>query len=183
MRHIPNIITVGRITCIPWLVFALLAEDFRVALYLMVLMGASDALDGFLAKHCHWQSRLGEILDPIADKLMLVSAYVIFGLQGLLPVWLVALVVARDALLFGGCIYYRYLNTDFDISPSMASKANTFCQTLLGFTVLIDQLGVELSALVLVLAAVVTVTTLLSGADYARTARMRILRRSVSRAG
>ncbi len=182
MKHIPNLITVGRIACVPLLAAVLLHEDFRAALYLLVLMGASDALDGFLAKRCRWQSRLGEHLDPIADKLMLVSAYLVFGLHGLLPAWLVALVVARDALIVGGCAYYRYLNVSFEVSPSAVSKTNTFCQILLVFAVLLDQLGAELSAPLLALVGGVAATTLLSGVGYALTAHTLVTRRNVSRA-
>ncbi len=181
MKHIPNIITVGRIVCVPLLMVVLMREDFRVALYLALLMGVSDALDGFLAKHYHWQSKLGEQLDPVADKLMLVAAYLVFGLQGLLPLWLVALVVGRDVLIIGGCVCYRYFHVDFDVRPSAISKINTCCQILLVFAVLVAQLEVELGELVLMLVGIVTITTLLSGADYARTARRLFVRYGISR--
>ena len=182
MKHIPNIITFGRMACVPWLVVALLNEDFRVALYLIALMGASDALDGFLAKRCRWQSRLGQCIDPVADKLMLVSACLVLGLHGLLPAWLVALVFTRDALIVGGYAYYRYFNVDFDVNPSMASKINTVCQILLVSVVLLDRLGFELSTPVSILLVVVTATTLSSGLGYVLAARALITRRGVSRA-
>lgn len=181
MRHIPNIITLGRIACVPLLAVVLLREDFRAALYLALLMGASDALDGFLAKRCRWQSWLGEHLDPLADKLMLVAAYLVFAVQGLLPAWLVALVVGRDVLIVVGCAYYRWFNLNFDVCPSIISKVNTFCQIMLVFAVLIARLEPELAEPVAVLTGVVAVTTVLSGVGYALEARNLFVRRGVSR--
>lgn len=181
MKHIPNIITFGRIACVPLLVVALWREDFRAALYLALLMGISDALDGFLAKHCRWQSWLGERLDPLADKLMLTAAYLVFAVQGLLPAWLVALVVVRDASIVAGYAYYRWFNLDFDVQPSMASKINTLCQLLLVFAVLIAQLEIEIAEPVSVLIGVVAVTTVISGVGYALAARDLSVRRGVSR--
>ena len=182
MKHIPNIITIGRIACVPLLVLGLVREDFRTALYLAMLMGVSDALDGFLAKRCRWQSRLGERLDPVADKLMLVCAYLVFGAQGLLPVWLAVLVIGRDVLIVTGFVFHRRLNVDFDVRPSLISKINTFCQILLVFAVLIAQLESELAELVPALVVVVAATTLVSGAGYAMAARGLFMRRGVSRA-
>lgn len=181
MKHIPNIITFGRIACVPLLVMVLWREDFRAALYLALLMGVSDALDGFLAKRCRWRSWLGERLDPLADKLMLTAAYLMFAVQGLLPVWLVALVVVRDALIVAGYAYYRWFNLDFDVRPSTVSKLNTLCQLLLVFAVLIAQLELELAELVTVLTGVVAVTTVVSGGGYALAARSLSVRRGVSR--
>ena len=181
MRHIPNIITLARIGCVPLLVVVLLREDFRAALYLALLMGASDALDGFLAKRCRWQSWLGERLDPLADKLMLTAAYLVFAVQGLLPAWLVALVVGRDALIVAGYAYYRWFNLDFDVHPSLLSKVNTLCQTLLVFAVLVARIEPELAEPVAVLIGVVAVTTAFSGVGYALTAHNLFMRRGVSR--
>ena len=143
---------------------------------------SATPLDGFLAKRYYWQSKLGERLDPVADKLMLVGACLMLGLQGLLPAWLMVLIVGRDALIIAGYLYYRYLNIDFSITPSVISKINTFCQILLVFAVLILQLGLELQGLVAILTGIVALTTLSSGAGYALSAWNLLTRRSVSRA-
>ena len=184
MKHIPNIITVGRILCVPVLMWMLMREDFHAAFYLAMLMGVSDALDGFLAKRCRWQSRLGEWLDPLADKLMLVSTYAVFGLYGLLPLWLVALVVGRDVVIAGGYVYHRSIHADYEVKPSMISKFNTLCQILLVFIVLLDRLQTEfaLGELVWTGVVVVAATTLLSGAGYILANRNPPVRRNASRA-
>lgn len=182
MRHIPNIITILRIIATPALAMLLVSEEFAGALYLIVLMAGSDALDGFLAKHYGWQSRLGEFLDPLADKLMLVSAYALLALQGMLPTFLVGLVIARDVLLGSGYFYYRsFLNDRPDLLPSKSSKINTCMQLFLIFAVLMREIGIGFGALVDLLAIMVVITTLVSGAVYALLARDLFVRRGVSR--
>lgn len=161
----------------------LIYEELVGALYLIVLMGGSDALDGFLAKRYGWQSRLGEFLDPLADKLMLVTTYALFALQGMLPTFLAALVIARDALIGTSYFYSRFfLNSRLDILPSKPSKINTCMQLFLIFAVLMREIGIGSDALVSFLVVMVVITTLVSGVGYALLARGLFARRRVSRA-
>ena len=130
-RDIPNVITILRIFLVIPVVWALLDGRYTLALWLFAVAGASDGLDGFLAKQFHWTSRLGAILDPLADKLLLVSTFVALGWQGLLPLWLVAVVLGRDVVIVAGAVAYHLLFGSFELHPTLISKVNTFCQILL----------------------------------------------------
>ena len=166
-RHIPNIITACRILLVYPVIQLLLAQRYDWALALFVVAGLSDGLDGFLAKHFHWQSRLGSYLDPLADKLLLVSCYAVLGWLGQIPVWLVALVVLRDLVIFSGAVAYYFLMRPFEGHPLLLSKLNTLLQLLLVFTVLF-RLGVAAlpAALLNGLILLTALTTLVSGAQY-----------------
>lgn len=123
---IPNIISVLRIGLVLPVVAALVHEQFTLALLLYTRRGLSDALDGYIAKRYHCASRLGSILDPLADKLLLVSTYVALAWLGLLPVWLVAAVAARDILILVGAVSYHLLIGEYEMKPTLISKLNTF---------------------------------------------------------
>ncbi len=103
-------------------------------------MGLSDACDGFLAKRFAWRSQIGALLDPLADKCMLVIACYCLGLMGLIPLWVVATVIVRDLVIMGGVISLRVLLGRFEIDPSKASKFNTCAQLIMVFTVLLSQI-------------------------------------------
>lgn len=166
-RDIPNIITILRIALVLPVVVSLARGEFATALLLFAVAGVSDGIDGFLARHFGWQSRLGALLDPLADKLLLVSVYLTLGVQGGLPLWLVALVILRDGVILSGLTAYHRFCGELEMAPTRLSKANTLFQILLIVTVMLSALGMALpewlhEALVLVVAS----TTLLSGADY-----------------
>ena len=166
-RHIPNLITVFRILLVYPVIALLLARRFDLALGLFVLAGLSDGLDGFLAKHYHWQSRLGSYLDPLADKLLLVSCFLSLAWLGLIPVWLTVAVVLRDVIILSGAIAYYFLLKPFEGQPHWTSKLNTFFQLLLVVSVLFSQ-GVRPLAegLVFSLFLVVFITSIVSGTLY-----------------
>ncbi|MBS1212313.1 MAG: CDP-alcohol phosphatidyltransferase family protein [Proteobacteria bacterium] len=169
LRHLPNIISVLRILLVYPVVRMLLALRYDWALALFVIAGLSDALDGFLAKHYHWQSRLGSFLDPIADKLLLLSCFIVGGWQGLVPGWLVIAVIVRDALIVLGASAYYLLLRPYDGQPLLSSKLNTLCQLAYIFAVVCDQALLRLPAgLLNLLAALTLFTTVLSGALYVR---------------
>lgn len=166
-RHIPNIISLCRILLVYPVVSLLLAQRFDWALGLFVVAGLSDAVDGFLAKHYHWQSRLGSYLDPLADKLLLISSYVVLGWLGFIPVWLAVLVVLRDVVIFTGAVSYYFLLRPFEGQPLMISKLNTLLQLVLVFTVLIRYGIAPLPDFIVTgLILMVTITTLISGVLY-----------------
>lgn len=123
-RHLPNIISVLRILLVYPVVQMLLARRYDWALALFVLAGLSDALDGFLAKHYHWQSRLGSFLDPAADKLLLLACFVVGGWQGLMPLWLVVAAVLRDIV-----IVLELRLTTFSSSPTMDNPCSPASST------------------------------------------------------
>lgn len=168
LRFIPNLITGLRFALVPVLIGLLLNGRFDASLFLFFVMGASDAVDGFLAKRYGWHSRLGAILDPLADKTMLAGTYIALGWLGLLPIWLVIIVVARDILIMGGILIYQRMIRRIEMKPSYISKLNTFVQIILVLVVILQQLTAVPDWIVVSLAVATLVTTLASAADYAR---------------
>ena len=129
--NIANIITFGRLLSVPVFIWLLVRGSTEAAFWLFLLAALSDAADGIIARQFHLQTTLGEFLDPIADKTLLVSAYVVLGSMDLLPLWIVIPVVSRDALIVGGAILIEKLTRDLRMEPILISKANTVLQLLL----------------------------------------------------
>lgn len=125
---IPNIITLGRILLVPVIVWAIASGQMAVALVLFLVAGISDAVDGFLAKQFNMASELGALLDPLADKALLVSIYVTLGIAGAIPRWLVILVVSRDIMIVGAVIVSWLVDKPIPMKPLMVSKLNTLAQ-------------------------------------------------------
>ena len=168
LRHLPNLITGLRILVALPLCWLILHGRYDGALLVAAIAGASDALDGFLAKHCGWQSWIGGMLDPIADKLLLTTAFVSLWLVGELPLWLVGLIVARDLVIVAGAAAYHWLIGRFDAAPSRLSKLTTTLQILF---VLVELLHLSRwlpvpDAARAVLAASTALVTLASGLHY-----------------
>lgn len=164
---IPNIISVLRIGLVLPVVAALAHGEFVLALLLYTIAGVSDGIDGYIAKRFRCTSRLGSILDPLADKLLLVSTYVTLAWLELLPLWLVAAVVARDLLILAGAASYHLLIGEYEMAPTLVSKLNTFAQIVLGLAVVFSAGVYALPpALIDWLIWLVLATTLVSGADY-----------------
>jgi cardiolipin synthase len=129
-RHLPNLITALRIALV-WPVFWLISKgEFATALLIAAFAGATDALDGFLAKRFGWQSRLGGMLDPLADKLLLLAAFLALTVVGALPPWLLLIVIGRDLLIVCGAVAYHNLIGAFEAQPSRLSKLTTLTQIL-----------------------------------------------------
>jgi len=165
--YIPNLLTLLRIAATPVLVMLLKYQMFPQALLVFVLAGVSDGLDGYIAKRFNYQSRLGAILDPVADKLLLVSCFIVLTVMNYLPFWLLVVVAFRDIVIVGGYLLLVTLEGNVKMSPSLISKLNTVLQICLVAAVLI-QLGVGLSLgrVVPALIVMVTVTSVLSGIHY-----------------
>ena len=177
-RDIPNVITALRFLLVPPVVILLLQERFTAALIVFGVAGLSDGLDGFLARRFDWRSRLGGIMDPLADKLLVVSSFVTLGWLGLIPAWLVLLVILRDLVIVAGATFYHMRIEQFDAEPSVASKLNTAAQVLLVLAVLYSS-GIQALPVMLmdVLLYGVLVTTLWSGFDYVWTWGRRAMQR------
>lgn len=166
-RDIPNLITILRVLLVAPLMWYLAAERYAAALAVALVAGVSDALDGFLAKRYGWESRIGGILDPIADKLLLVGSFVMLGLAGLIPLWLVALVLLRDLVIVTGAALFHALIARLEPEPSPISKTNTTFQILLVLAVLLQQLIAAFPAgIVTGLVLLTAATTLASGVHY-----------------
>jgi cardiolipin synthase len=164
---IPNMITLARLLAVPVTIYLILQSQYQPAFWLFVAAGISDAVDGFLAKRLNVVSEIGEYLDPLADKALLVGIYVTLGQTDHLVTWLVILVVFRDVLIIGGAILFQTLTQSLKMDPLYISKVNTTAQIALAAVVL-GELGFDVAlgfvseALVYIVAA----TTLLSGAAY-----------------
>ncbi len=170
MKHsdIPNLITVLRILLVVPVIWLLLTQEYIWALFLFGVAGLSDGLDGFLAKRYGWVSHLGSLLDPIADKFLLISCYLVLGAQRLIPLWLVGLVIIRDMVIVtGATIYHFRIQQLVEGVPSLISKLNTLMQILLVIAIILHHGALALPAAALDgLVWMVGITTLWSGANY-----------------
>jgi cardiolipin synthase len=177
-NDLPNIITFLRFLLIPPVVLLLLHRRYGLAMLVFAVAGFSDALDGYLAKRYCWHSRLGGLLDPIADKLMLLSGFVTLAWLGALPVWLVALIILRDVVIVTGAIVYHLRIEKLEADPSLISKFNTLAQILLVMAVMFSHAFQKLPQYWMdALIYGVLVTTLWSGFDYVWTWGRRAARR------
>lgn len=166
-RDIPNLITSLRILLVPPFLWLLLQERYGAALLLFTVAGVSDALDGFLAKHYGWTSELGGLLDPLADKLLLIGAILALGWLRELPVWLVALVILRDVVIVTGAVSYHLMVERVQASPLLISKLNTLMQLTMVFVVIVHYGMMTLPSWLLTGWIYVTaLTTIWSGAAY-----------------
>jgi cardiolipin synthase len=164
-RHLPNVVTALRIALVIPVVVAIEMRCFRVALTLAAVAGVSDGIDGFLARHYDWRSRLGSVLDPLADKLLLMAAFVVLAVIGKAPVALTVLVLARDGIIAAGALAWHLVLGDFRARPSWISKTCTVVQILYVLAVLLDAAG-WLRMPMTPWVWLVAVFTLASGLDY-----------------
>ncbi|HEV8680737.1 MAG TPA: CDP-alcohol phosphatidyltransferase family protein [Stellaceae bacterium] len=171
--NLPNLITLARLLCVPLTVWLIFAERYDVAFWVFVGAGLSDALDGYIAKRFDRRTHFGAMLDPAADKALLAGVYVSLGLAGVLPGWLVILVLSRDVLIVLGFFLVRASTGARQFDPLYISKLNTLVQlTLVGF-VLAQGLGIASEPVKWLLIAAAATTTVLSGLFYlARWARL-----------
>ena len=184
---LPNALTVMRIVLVLPTAIMLWQMQYLQALVLMALAGASDAVDGWLARRWGAVTQFGATLDPIADKLLIAVMVVVFTLQSHLPLWLVLIVLGRDLCIVGGATVYRALFGQLEVAPTRISKANTAAQivVLLMLLVQLSALG-PLSALVGTLVNpwsfyLLGVLGVCSGGDYVVTWSLRAVREGRAR--
>jgi cardiolipin synthase len=135
---IPNLITILRFLLVPCVVLALLSGRIDLGFAGFLVAGLSDAIDGFLARQLNQRSELGAYLDPMADKLLLVSVFVVLGYMGELPLWLVIAAVARDALIVLAVLLSTVMGRPVAVRPLYVSKVNTTVQIILALLVLAE---------------------------------------------
>ena len=171
---LPNVITFARLCAVPAAVWLVLQDRMDAAFWVFVAAGVSDAVDGWLARVSNSRSRLGAILDPVADKALLVSIYVTLAAVGVLPDWLAILVVFRDLLIVGGVLVLYVLGQPPAIQPILLSKANTALQiTLAAGALLVAGYGLSADGLIGLLVLATAASTFASGAVYVwRAARL-----------
>jgi cardiolipin synthase len=151
--NIPNFITLGRAMSVPVIFWFLVNSHSRAAFFVFLCAGVSDAVDGFLAKRFDWRTELGAYLDPLADKLLIVSVYIALAVRAEIPLWLVIAVVSRDILILLAVLLSWLMDQPLQIKPLVVSKVNTAAQLTLATAVLGDEgfdLGLETTRLALV---------------------------------
>lgn len=167
MRHLPNLICLVRLALIWPTLSALHAGEYRAALALFILAAASDGLDGYLAKRYNWTSELGKFLDPLADKLLIVTVFVEAAWLDLVPWWLTAAVVARDVMIGLGALIFRLWFGPLHGRPTRFSKVNTGAQLLYVMLVMLNAaFRLPPQEILDALAWLTLFTTVLSGLHY-----------------
>lgn len=166
LRHLPNVVTSIRILLLFPIALALAHHRVVTTLWLFAAAAATDAVDGFLAKRFGWQTELGGILDPAADKLLLATVFVMLTLRGDVPVWLTTAVLARDGIIVAGAVGYRVLLGPVEARPSVVSKLNTLCQVAFIVLVIGSPQFSWPAAWTMVVGALVFLTVVVSGLDY-----------------
>ena len=175
MRHLPNLICLVRLALVWPVAGALAAGNFRVALGLFVLAALSDGLDGYLAKRFNWTSELGKFLDPLADKLLLVTVFIESAWLGLVPWWITAAAVARDVMIGLGALVFRMWFGPLHGRPTVISKVNTAAQlSYLAGVMFSAAVGFPPREILDALALLTLVTIVLSGYTYMATFTRRV---------
>lgn len=164
---IPNLITVARLLCVPALVYAMILGELQLAFGLFLAAGISDAVDGFIARHFNQRSELGTYLDPIADKLLLVSVFVMLTWLDVLPLWFLMLVASRDILIVAAVLLSSLMAQPVTVKPILVSKATTAFQIGLALVVLGElAFDLNLSGVGHTLLILTSALTVLSAAAY-----------------
>ena len=167
LRWLPNAISLLRIVLVAPILYFILQDRHDLALILFFVAGFSDGLDGYLAKTFGWHTRLGALLDPVADKLLVAGCFITLAVVGLIPVWLAIIVVFRDVVIVGGATAYHFLIKPVEGEPSTVSKINTLLELFLVLFLLSREVyGWPDDITILVLGAGVFVTVVISGLDY-----------------
>jgi cardiolipin synthase len=166
-RWLPNAISIMRIVLIAPILMFIVQDKFDLALLLFFIAGFSDGLDGYLAKRYGWHTRIGALLDPIADKLLVAGTFVVLAYTAHIPAWLAILVILRDIVIIGGATAYNFLIRPVEGEPTRISKLNTAMQLLFILFVLTRAAwGWPDKITITIIGAGIVVTVVISGMDY-----------------
>jgi cardiolipin synthase len=167
LHWLPNAISLLRIALVAPILLLVLDGSYDWALLLFFIAGFSDGIDGFLAKRFNWHTRLGGLLDPIADKLLVNGLFITLASMQLVPLWLTVVVILRDVIIIGGATAYNFLVEPLEGEPSRISKLNTVFELLFLLFVLSraafnwpDKISLT------VLGSAILITVVISGVDY-----------------
>ena len=168
MKQIPNLLTVGRLLAAPYILYLLWAGECRTALVWFSIASATDVVDGFLARRFHAGSKFGALLDPVADKVLLSGSFLTLGLKGVIPRWMMAIVLGRDLLILAFASVSIARETRRDFPPSVWGKASTAAQ----IAYVLFAVGHEATITPLIVATILgwiaVPLTIWSGIDYLR---------------
>jgi cardiolipin synthase len=165
---IPNLITCMRIILAPIFIIYLIQDQFLPALVVFIVAGITDGADGLIARVFNQKSRIGSFLDPLADKILLVAAFVTLAVRGYVPAWLTVLAISRDVLILLGVLILFLSKGDLIIRPSFLSKATTCLQLLTVFVVLSTGYVVFFAKVSQYVFWMTGVLTIMSGLHYMR---------------
>lgn len=167
LSWLPNAISLLRIVLVIPILSLILSGGFGWALALFFVAGFSDGIDGYLAKRFDWHTRLGGLLDPVADKLLVAGTFITLAYSQQIPVWLAAVVISRDLIIIGGAIAYNFIVRPVQGEPTKISKLNTALQLLFLLFVL-SRAAFEWpdEITITVLGAAILITVVISGVDY-----------------
>jgi cardiolipin synthase len=164
---LPNLITIGRLILVPLVIVMIVNARWDEAFFLFVAAGVSDAIDGFIAKRFDMRSELGAYLDPLADKALIVSIYITLAIVGIIPIWLVIVVVSRDLMIVAAVILSWLMERPVTIAPIVVSKFNTAAQLVFAALVLGSKsFGIDAGAVMPVAQIIVAALTLASMGAY-----------------
>ena len=167
LRWLPNAISLLRVVLVAPILLLILNERFPLALALFFVAGFSDGIDGYLAKRYDWHTRLGALLDPVADKLLVAGTFITLTFTQHIPVWLTAVVILRDVVIVGGAAAYNFIVKPVQGEPTRISKLNTALQLLfLLFVMSRAGFGWPDAISITVLGAAILITVVISGVDY-----------------
>ena len=167
LHWLPNAISLFRIALIAPVLFLIAEGRFDFALALFFLAGFSDGVDGYLAKRFDWHTRIGALLDPIADKLLMAGTYITLAWTAHIPIWMAGVVVFRDVVIVGGATAYNFLIKPVEGEPTRISKLNTGLELLfIVFVLSRAAFGWPDLISLTVIGAAVLVTVVISGVDY-----------------
>ncbi|MBI1239686.1 MAG: CDP-alcohol phosphatidyltransferase family protein [Alphaproteobacteria bacterium] len=168
IAHLPNALTLLRIVLVPLIIWFIVGGDHGAAFAVFAIAGITDMVDGALARGFGWHSRLGAYLDPLADKALLASCFVALGYGGAIPLWLVVIVVGRDAAILAGVAVLQAMRRALVIRPMLISKVNTAVQVMYVALVLLSAGLIAVPGSILTGASLVTAgLTIGSWAAYA----------------
>ena len=171
MKYLPNTLSLIRITLVPLILWLLIQDLFIISAFIITAVGLTDFFDGYLARKYSSESIVGFYLDAIADKALIVTIYLILGIKLLLPLYLIIIIVFREALISGAYLFKLALNLKFNMKPILISKINTLLQIILIVFVClltVNQIN-QLREVMLIrsfLIALVTITTIVSSLIY-----------------
>lgn len=182
LRYLPNIITLTRIVLIVPFLMSLHDMQYKLTFYIFFVAGLTDGVDGWLARHFHWESKLGAMLDPLSDKLFVAVSYITLGYLNELPWWLVCIVLTRDIIIVSGVGIWEFFIGELEFSPTFFSKTNTVLQGVVIIVVLFQMAYMPVPTWFFYsLIGLITLTTLASLLDYIRIAvELRRKKRSCS---
>jgi cardiolipin synthase len=172
VKHLPNLLTFARLALTPYLFLLMWRHDYHGLLWPFALVGATDILDGFLARRLQASSRLGAYLDPIADKVLLSGTFLMLALTGAIETWLAVIVLGRDLLIVGGAGILYLMKSRAAFPPSPWGKLSTLVQLLFVMFALGVLAGIRVLPAVVGLKWATVAIAIVSLADYTRRIRV-----------